>query len=68
MKSSSSPKLPPLTGDSEASVTLRDYFATIALAEIIASRTQDTAEKKALEAYQIADSMMRQRERTPSGL
>jgi Mrp family chromosome partitioning ATPase len=62
------PKLPPLLGNSEAFVTLRDYFATIALAEIIVSRPQETAEKKALEAYQIADSMMRQRERAASGL
>ena len=63
----SSPKLPPLLGNCEG-VSLRDYFATIALAEIIATRPQETAEKKALEAYQIADSMMRQRERTASGL
>ena len=48
--------------------TLRDHFATIALAEIIASRPHETAEKKALESYQIADSMLRQRERTASGL
>ena len=64
----SSPKLPPLLGNSEEGVALRDYFATIALAEIIASRPQETAEKKALEAYQIADSMMRQRERATGGL
>jgi hypothetical protein len=47
---------------------LRDHFATIALAQIIASNPQETAERKALEAYQIADSMMRQRGRTTSGL
>jgi hypothetical protein len=50
------------------SFTLRDHFATIALKEIIATRPQETAEKKALEGYQIADSMMRQRERASSGL
>jgi hypothetical protein len=47
---------------------LRDHFATVALAQIIASRPHETPERKALEAYQIADSMMRQRERTSSGL
>ena len=46
---------------------LRDHFATIALAQIIANQLHETAEKKALEAYQIADSMMRQRQRTASG-
>jgi len=61
-------ELPHLPGNPESGATLRDYFATIALAEIIASRPQETAEKKALEAYQIADSMMRQRERAISGL
>jgi hypothetical protein len=60
-------KLPPLPANSDASVTLRNYFTTIALGEIIASRPQKTAEKKALEAYQIADSMMRPRERAVSG-
>jgi hypothetical protein len=63
-----SARIPPLDGNLEAGVTLRDYFATVALAEIIVSRPHETAEKKALEAYQIADSMMRQRERTASGL
>jgi hypothetical protein len=57
-----------LPADDDESLTLRDHFATIALKEIIATRPQETAEKKALEAYQIADSMMRQRERTASGL
>jgi len=61
-------KLSPSFSGPEAGVSLRDYFATIALAELITSRPQDTAEKKALDAYQIADSMMRQRERTMSGL
>jgi hypothetical protein len=60
------PNLPP--SHLEPAVGLRDYFATIALAEIIASRPHETAEKKALAAYQIADSMMRQRERATSGL
>ena len=57
-----------LPEDGEQSFTLRDHFATIALKEIIATRPHETAEKKALEAYQIADSMMRQRERNLSGL
>jgi hypothetical protein len=57
-----------LPENDDESFTLRDHFATIALKEIIAIRPQETAEKKALEAYQIADSMMRQRERTASGL
>jgi hypothetical protein len=61
-------ELPPFPGNPDIGITLRDYFATIALAEIIASRPQETPEKKALEAYQIADSMMRQRERPMSGL
>jgi hypothetical protein len=47
---------------------LRDWFAALALSEIIATRPHETPEKKALESYQIADSMMRQRERTSSGL
>ncbi len=63
MKSSRS-----LPGDGAQSFTLRDHFATIALKEIIATRPEQTAEKKALEAYQIADSMMRQRDRAVSGL
>jgi hypothetical protein len=50
-----SARIPPLDGNLEAG-------------EIIVSRPHETAEKKALEAYQIADSMMRQRERTASGL
>ncbi len=53
--------------DREANA-LRDHFATIALAQLIACRPQETAEMKALEAYQIADSMMRQRNRHESGL
>ncbi len=57
-----------LPEDDEQSFTMRDHFATIALKEIIATRPHETAEKKALEAYQIADSMIRQRERSPSGL
>ena len=57
-----------LPEDGDGSFTLRDHFATIALKEIIAIRPQETAEKKALEAYQIADSMMRQRERVATGL
>jgi hypothetical protein len=57
---------PPEDGDER--FTLRDHFATIALKEIIATRPHETAEQKALEAYQIADSMIRQRERSPSGL
>jgi len=57
-----------LPEDDHESFTLRDHFATIALKEIISTRPQETPEKKALEAYQIADSMMRQRERTMSGL
>ena len=63
MKSSRS-----LPEDGEQSFTLRDHFATIALKEIIATRPEETAEKKALVAYQIADSMMRQRDRAVSGL
>jgi hypothetical protein len=58
----------PTPGYSADESNLRDHFATIALAQIIASKPSETAEKKALEAYQIADSMMRQRERTVSGL
>ena len=57
-----------LPEDADENFTLRDHFATIALKEIIAIRPQETAEKKALEAYQIADSMIRQRDRAASGL
>ncbi len=57
-----------LPENDEQSFTLRDHFATIALKEIIAIRPQETPEKKALEAHQIADSMMRQRDRVASGL
>lgn len=49
-------------------LTLRDHFAMLALKELIAICPNETAEKKALEAYQIADSMMRQRNRVASGL
>ena len=54
--------------DDQQAIALRDHFATIALAQLIACRPQETPEKKALEAYQIADSMMRQRTRQESGL
>ena len=54
--------------DDREAIALRDHFATIALAQLIACRPQVTAEMKALEAYQIADSMMRQRNRHESGL
>ena len=57
-----------LPNGDDQNFSLRDHFATIALKEIIATRPEQTAEKKALEAYQIADSMIRQRERTASGL
>jgi len=50
------------------SVVLRDHFATIALAQIIAIKPNETADRKALEAYQIADSMMRHREHATVGL
>ena len=49
------------------SVLLRDHFATIALAQIIAIKPNETADRKALEAYQIADSMMRHREHATVG-
>ena len=56
------------TTNDKSSMDLRDWFAALALAEIIATRPHETPERKALESYQIADSMMRQRERTSSGL
>jgi hypothetical protein len=52
----------------QSGMDLRDWFAALALAEIMATRPHETPEKRALESYQIADSMMRQRERTASGL
>ena len=61
----SPPSLP--TGDDQ-NFSLRDHFATIALKELIAIRSHETTEQKALEAYQIADSMIRQRDRAASGL
>jgi hypothetical protein len=48
-------------------LTMRDHFAIIALSQLIAYRLDETAERKALEAYQIADSMIRQRQRSASG-
>jgi hypothetical protein len=57
-----------LTSNDQSGIDLRDWFAALALAEIMATRPHETPEKKALESYQIADSMMRQRERTTSGL
>jgi hypothetical protein len=56
------------TTNDPSGMDLRDWFAALALAEIMATRPHETPEKKALESYQIADSMMRQRERTASGL
>jgi hypothetical protein len=53
---------------SDELLVLRDQFAIIALTQIIASCPNETAERKALEAYKIADCMMRQRERTANGL
>jgi hypothetical protein len=50
-----------------AELTIRDHFAIIALSQLIAYRLDETAERKALEAYQIADSMIRQRQRSASG-
>lgn len=57
-----------LPEDGAERLTLRDHFATLALKELIALYPTEPAEKKALEAYQIADSMMRQRNRVASGL
>lgn len=57
-----------LADDGVERLTLRDHFAMVALKELIALYPTETAEKKALEAYQIADSMMRQRNRVASGL
>ena len=57
-----------LPEDGVERLTLRDHFALVALKELIAIYPSETAEKKALEAYQIADSMMRQRHRGASGL
>jgi hypothetical protein len=59
---------PFLPHDGVERLTLRDHFAMVALKELIAIYPAETAEKKALEAYQIADAMMRQRSRVPSGL
>jgi hypothetical protein len=56
------------TTNDQSGMDLRDWFAALALAEIIATRPHETPEKKALESYQIADYMMRQRERNASGL
>ena len=50
-----------------AEFTIRDHFAIIALSQLISLRLDETSERKALEAYQIADSMMRQRQRAESG-
>jgi hypothetical protein len=54
--------------NAQSGIDLRDHFAALALSKIMATRPHETPEKKALESYQIADSMMRQRERTASGL
>ena len=54
--------------DGPCDFTIRDHFASLALSVIIATRPHETAEKKALESYQIADSMMRQRDRMTNGL
>jgi hypothetical protein len=63
-----SPSESAFTSNDPPGMDLRDWFAALALSEIIATRPHETPEKKALESYQIADSMMRQRERTSSGL
>ena len=57
-----------LAGNFQSGMDLRDHFAALALANIMVTRPHETSEKKALESYQIADSMMRQRERSTSGL
>ncbi len=49
-------------------LSLRDYFAALSLSIIITTRPHENAERKALESYQIADAMMRQRERVTSGI
>jgi hypothetical protein len=56
------------TDNDQSGMDLRDWFAALALSEIIATRPHETPERRALESYQIADSMMRKRERTTSGL
>ncbi len=61
-----SPRNNPLSAQTD-NFNLRDYFAIIALSQLIAFRLDETSERKALEAYQIADSMMRQRQRAESG-
>jgi hypothetical protein len=67
MKSESHSESAFYTND-QSGMDLRDWFAALALSEIMATRPHETPEKKALESYQIADSMMRQRERPASGL
>lgn len=63
-----SPSESAFTPNDKSGMDLRDWFAALALAEIIATRPHETPERKALDSYQIADSMMRQRERSTSGL
>ena len=67
MKTSEAYSVAKLSHDSEL-VALRDHFATIALAQIIAIKPNETADRKAFEAYQIADSMMRHREHATVGI
>jgi hypothetical protein len=67
MKDAMEAKHPIDSGTLPENFTLRDRFAIVALTELIGIHIGDTAERKALEAYQIADAMMRQRRRAESG-
>lgn len=42
-------------------MNIRDHFAAIALPTLLAHRPDDSADKKAAAAYQIADAMMKHR-------
>ena len=42
-------------------MNIRDHFAVIALPTILVRQPDDSADKKAAAAYQIADAMMRNR-------
>jgi hypothetical protein len=42
-------------------MNLRDHFAVTVLPTILAQCPEDSADKKAAAAYQIADAMMKQR-------
>lgn len=56
-----------LSADIHSASAIRDEFATAAMEGTIASQVKFSSEQIAIDAYAIADAMMREREPKPPG-